>query len=128
MISLRENTEKRLEEMEERSSKSLRFTMCRNHKYYYAKKKGDKKYYYLGKENEPEVQRIKQSHYLRQMLKDLGIEIRLLSELKAGHREISYVGINARLPYNQTWLHSTHGRHHFSGSLYPVCALFRNGH
>ena len=98
MISLRENTEKRLEEMEERSPKSLRFTMCRNHKYYYAKKKGDKNYYYLGKEDEPEVQRIKQSHYLRQMLKDLGIEIKLLSELKAGHREISYGGINARLP------------------------------
>ena len=98
MIALRDNTEKRLEEVEALSAKSLRFTMCRNHKYYYAKRKGDKKYYYLGKEDEPEVQQIKQSHYLRQMLKDLGIEIRLLSELKDGHRGISYEEINERLP------------------------------
>ena len=98
MISLREMKEQRLSELEAYKEYSLKYARHGNSNYYYAKRKGDKKYFYLGGENNEDVRRIKESVYLRKLLKNLGIEIKLLTALQISHKDISYDAILSQLP------------------------------
>lgn len=98
MISLREGKTRRLAELENYSGYVLKVSLRGKNKYYYARRKGDKRYCYLGGENCEEVKLIKESVYLRKLLKNLGIEIKLLTELQANHKDISYEAILSQLP------------------------------
>ena len=96
--TLKKTKQSRLEALEKYDGISLKSSTGKNKRYYYAKRKGEKEYRYLGGESNEIVIRVKESHFLHQLLKDVESEIQLLTDMKNKHKEISYTAISARLP------------------------------
>ena len=91
-----ERESRRLKQLDGYGSRKLKI-MQKEKKRYYSTVEFDGKVVYLGNDDNREVKKIKEAHFLQASLKELKHEITLLDQLLCKSRDISYGSINNSL-------------------------------
>lgn len=107
--------QRRLNQLDGYAAKRMRVKRERNgSNYYYVLDHLQEKYRYLGKEDNEEVRKIKEAHYLQLSTRELQHEIRLIKKVLDYSRKVDYDSINNKLSkayknsnLSQTTPHST---------------------
>lgn len=96
--NLKSSSARRLSELSAYDSIQLVSSPRNGRTYYYSKDKGHPGRRYLGGESNQEVLCIREQRYLKQLTKDIELEMALISELINRHTDIGFESVSSRLP------------------------------
>lgn len=89
----------RASELEKYNGMTLKLTTSKGgNRFYCARRKGETKFTYLGGEDDPEVRKIKEAHYLQKSISAIQKNNKLIKALLSGYTDESFEGINDLLP------------------------------